>query len=142
MPLGWFTYEGEQIQRVKSSSLFNGFVWLSQSRELRISRQKPVGEVSWGFQSGPIVVEDGKTIALKIRDDRPARRSVIGVDKDGRVVFVHTDPVNLAELPGKIAELNLITAINLDGGSASAFYSPDEFISESSPVGSWLCVKK
>ena len=141
-PLGWFMTGGVQIQRVKSSSLFNGFVWQSDSGELKISRQKPSDNVNWGFQSGPMVMENGRTIALNIRDDRLARRAVIGVDKDGRVVFVHTDPVNLAELPGKIAELNLITAINLDGGSASAFYGDGEEISESSAVGSWMCVKK
>ena len=133
-PLGWF-YLRSKIQNSKSSMFLNGFV-----SNKGISRNEPEN-VKWGFQTGPMLVDEGRGLKIEVRNDRPARRSVVGINKTGEFVFVSTDPVNLEDLPEKIKNLNLVTAVNLDGGSASAFYSPDVTISESSPVGSWLCVK-
>ena len=134
-PLGLFINDYKLVQKESSSLLFNGFV-----SEKGISRNMPT-DVKWGFQTGPMLVDEDRGLKIEIREDRPARRSVIGVNKLGEFVFISTDPVNLEDLPEKIKNLNLVTAVNLDGGSAAAFYSPDMTISESSPVGSWLCAK-
>ena len=49
-------------------------------------------------------------------------------------------PGILAKL-GQLEQLEILSAINLDGGGASAFYDGKTFLEESDPVGTVLCAK-
>ena len=77
---------------------------------------------------------------------------VVGITKKGETIFlVLYDPENtwsgpkLADTPGVLSgvieRLQLTDALNLDGGSASAFIRGDLSLEELTSVGSFFCVK-
>lgn len=148
-PLGWFVINGEMIRGVKKSALFDGFVYANE--KIVIGRTKP-DLARWGVQTGPIVWENSGSVVLKIKTDKFARRMVAGVDGVGKMVWMTVydpesvfDGPKLADLPEVVAKidrlenLNLSMAINLDGGTASAFYSPYKKLTEFNVVGSVWC---
>jgi exopolysaccharide biosynthesis protein len=152
--LGLVIVDGIQISHKKTSSLFNGFAVIEDSG-FRIQESMPESfNVFFALQSGPILIMNGGLSELALERDKPSRRMVMGQTADNKVVFMSVyGPVienmgpYLQELPAlikKISEmenLNLIAAINMDGGQASAMYTPDNQLSEIEPVGSWWCAK-
>lgn len=105
------------------------------------------------MQTGPILISKGHSVDLKLRSDKPARRSVCVVDKFGMSswVVVHGassvfDGPELDKLPdlineiGKMENIEIYNAINLDGGSASAFKNGAKILNEFNSVGSVICV--
>ncbi|RJR30058.1 hypothetical protein C4564_01180, partial [Candidatus Microgenomates bacterium] len=106
------------------------------------------------LQTGPVLVENGSAVELSLARDKQARRIVAAITGSNELVFVAIyspgssfDGPYLEDLPlivNHISEelnLNIADAINLDGGTASAFYSENTHISELSPIGSFFCVK-
>jgi len=153
-PLGWMAAGGKIISGEKSSNLFNGFLWQEKQPEVHISRDLPLRDVLWGLQSGPLIMESGRALTLSMARDKPARRSVAAINGHGRLVILTVYYTNsifdgpmLEELPGVLEKANLergwglVSAVNLDGGSASAFYTTDLKLDEFSTVGSWLCIR-
>ena len=149
-PLGLLTVKGVDISRRKTSSLFNGFVNLD-SENLTID-ESPASGAGFVMQSGPILVKDGQPTMLSMARDKPARRMVLGNTKNGKVFFLSVFDNNienlgpyLQELPPLVAQiaqkenLELGSAINMDGGQASAFYAAEMTIVETEPVGSFWC---
>ena len=96
---------------------------------------------------------------MSIKDDKAARRIVIGKTQANEIYLLAiTDEANvnsgpqLADLPTIFHELNqnpilnlkskFLNLINLDGGSASAFYAENgATLTELTSVGSFLCGK-
>lgn len=153
-PIGLFVQNSEVIRNEVSSSLFDGFITINDLRIPRITREYPRDTIIYGLQTGPFLVENGKLTALKIKNDREARRMVALVDGQNKLYFAAFYDKNslfrgplLAELPdivlaeAKNRNIEIADAINLDGGSASAFVSRDEVLTELSPIGSFFCVK-
>lgn len=170
-PLGLFFTDGNLINsKVHTSQLFNGFVFGNSRGLFDIRSSVPKSKensLDFYFQSGPLFTPETK---LTIRSDERARRILIGKTNQGMFYFlalVEVDNVNsgplLADLPAIIHRYNetqlttnnlsseagsgsagqLTTLLNLDGGSASAFYSQDGVqISELTPIGSFLCGKE
>ena len=72
----------------------------------------------------PMLLLPGRQPAYPPRDGDRARRTVIGLDEEGHVILLLVDgPIfSLVELADWLAEsnLNLQTALNLDGGRSSA----------------------
>jgi len=63
---------------------------------------------------------------------------------DPKSVFLGPELVDLPQIVSLVSaenDLNIADAINLDGGSASAFKSRDFSLSEISPVGSFFCLQ-
>lgn len=156
-PLGLFKSGNQVLNRVThQNDLFNGFVYKTKSNQLFISIDPPVLEnTEITFQSGPLF---GPETKLNIKSDEPARRMVIGKTQKNQFYFLAiTEAENtysgpfLKDLPSiinlynqqlKIKNQNLTTLINLDGGSASAFYSDQgQIIGELTTVGSFFCGK-
>jgi len=77
--------------------------------------------IQQAVQSGPRLVVDGKTTDLK---PQTARRSGIGVQRDGKVIIAIADgglPFdNWARLWAQRDGLNCLDALNLDGGGSTA----------------------
>ena len=91
---------------------------------------------------------------LDIKNDKPARRVLVSLNEQGEIVFftvfdrdlVFQGPF-LSELP-KLLQLissklgiEIIDALNLDGGTASVFYSGDISLQELTNVGGFFCIK-
>jgi exopolysaccharide biosynthesis protein len=153
-PLGLLILNRTQLANKKTSKLFNGFAFIQDSR-FKIQDSIPDSQnISFGVQSGPILMSDGEPANLAMASDKPARRVIMGNTKDGMVVFLSIFDATvenlgpyLAELPSlveqisKVENISLESAINMDGGRASAFYSRDASLAEVEPVGSFWCAK-
>ena len=123
----------------RSYNGFGGMLAINQSwAELRWLVQKPYDAyepLQAALQSFPILVQPGGRLGFGAERENnvSARRTVIGQDKDGRILFIvapqgyslHQLSVYLTE-----SDLNLDIAINLDGGGSTGILvaSPYEII--------------
>jgi hypothetical protein len=153
-PLGLFSIKDTTYGSRINSDLTNGFVWLDSLNHIGIDTDFPVYSMQWIFQTGPLLLENSQSVALSIRDDKQARRSVAATTKTGDLIIMSiflekqvTSGPNLTDLPIIVKKINdsndmdIKTAINLDGGGASAFISKDMYIGEIQSVGSFICIK-
>lgn len=152
-PVGLFVSNYNLLQKEKTSSLFNGVFSINDFNTPRISRKAPRDKLRLALQTGPLIVENSFQKSLSIKNDKPARRLVAAITGDNQVIFliiykadsVFSGPY-LSELPDltKLLEESLnfgiADAINLDGGTASAFYAEGLKIPELSPIGSYFCL--
>lgn len=152
-PIGLFVSQSKKISSATFNSLLNGFFYL-RSDQVVISSEPPVEEATWALQSGPILYENAQAKHLRIKNDENARRIVAATTKDNKLLFIaFYEPQNnlqgpfLAYLPEYLREFSYVTGlkikngINLDGGSASAFYANNFFLPEFNSVGSYFCLK-
>ena len=93
------------------------------------------GKVENLLACGPRLLTDGRITvypaAEGFRDRRlfrPARRSVIGVTRNGKVIMaVIVTPVTLTTAAKIMQSLGCVDAMNLDGGGSSALYCAGNF---------------
>ena len=151
-PLGLFAVNGKIIGKEIESATFNGYFW-KKGKDMSLDWNKPEGWEGTDFilQSGPLMDINylGKGSFV---DEEERRRVLVANDKNGKFFFLvlfqkentfgGPKLVDMAEILRKsgIADFNL--ALNLDGGSASAFYGENgaklwELVS----VGSFFCGK-
>lgn len=142
-PLGLVRIGDTVISKQIQSRLLNGFV-----SDEGINVQAG----NFSIQTGPQLIESGKPLSLKIQNDEHARR-MVAAEADTLIFLaiynadsVFDGPL-LADLPIILDEINnkenlgIVQAVNLDGGSASAFYNGTVRLSELTPVGSLLCAR-
>ena len=149
-PIGLFVTGNVKLSDRSNSSLFNGFVSL-EGDDFSITEVSR--EASLALQTGPILIKDGYKRNLRLINDEFARRIAIGktdkeeiyffaiYNKDSQVSGPHL--VDLPEIVFKVGEvlgITIVDAINLDGGSASAFCDGTDHLKELSPIGSYFCV--
>jgi len=148
-PIGLFIANGDLLSPETKNFLFNAFVTLDGSS--KIAKLAPQGQNA--FQTGPLLIFEGKIQNLNLTSDKNARRVIAATtDANELILAVLYDKESALQGP-KLANLsNLIktlsdkeklgikTAINLDGGSASTFYTKDLNLPEIANVGSFLCI--
>jgi uncharacterized protein YigE (DUF2233 family) len=152
-PLGYF-FTGSYSHKEIHSLLFNGFFTIQNDATPYIGPLLETRNIRLGLQTGPLLFKQGQILDLRIQNDEHARRIVAAVTDKKTIVFITLyslestfDGPKLADLPLFINQVNMqenlsITdAINLDGGSASAFYSANTNLSELSSVGSVFCIQ-
>lgn len=153
-PIGLFIADGDKISGFRENKLFNGIFSVNDFLTPRITRQVPQDHINIGLQTGPILIENASALEIKNVSDDHSRRSVAAVTGGNKVVFMSfylpghafSGPT-LSELPGLVQKvsndnnLNIADAVNLDGGSASAYYAKNVNLSEASPVGSFFCIR-
>ena len=143
-PLGWLVSGGQELSPVIKSALFNGFLSFSSSK-VEISNLTSVSPINFGLQSGPLLILDQKILSLKINNDEPRRRVIAVLTINNQLVFLVINSPLLADAPAVVSAIGrkinqpFASAINLDGGSASAFYTPEVFLKEHSYIGSFFC---
>lgn len=150
-PLGVFYLDGKYLNNKEHlNKLFNGFFSKSVTGNLLISKEPPPLPQAFIFQSGPLFSPDTK---FQIEADEPARRVLIGQTNTGEfylIAVTNNDNQNsgpeLSDLPGILKQSNNLTIqqfiliLNLDGGSASAFFdTKGHKLNEITQVGSFLC---
>lgn len=145
-PLGLIVIDDKEVNPNHVSSTLNGYFSISSTP--RITRDIPQGRIA--LQSGPLLIKDSQEMSLK--NAQRARRSVVAVGDGMYFIMIFArdnsyDGPPLSELPAVISRIakkenvSITDALNLDGGGASAFYSPDDFKSELERVGSLLCAR-
>lgn len=155
-PLGLFISEGKAFRNKLESALFNGFFLVKTTGEFEISRFSNGENLRLGLQSGPFLWEDENPVVLHINNDEFARRIVILTTKDKQLYFLAVynsdSPLQgpyLSDLPNILLQFKnktnvaILNALNLDGGSASAFYDKTAGLSfpEISIIGSFFCIR-
>lgn len=153
-PLGLFVVDGEEFGRQSSSLLVNGFLGLRRDAAPFIGTTIPDGNHRFILQTGPLLFSNGNPLRLAINNDEHARRMTAALSDAGEFIFIALytpesvfDGPLLSDVPSVLAaisakeSLSFSEAINLDGGSASAFYSGKQTLTELTPIGSFFCVK-
>ena len=157
-PLGLFFSGGKKLGKSIKSSIANSFVYQDRAGDLKFVRTPPINFqfTDFVFQTGPYIIPNKSK--LKLTRDERARRSLIAKDFQGNLYLVsitRKDNLDagphLADLPvifQNLKEENIFPLeelVNLDGGSASFFYSKDKegdlTLTSWAPIGSLLCVK-
>jgi uncharacterized protein YigE (DUF2233 family) len=152
-PLGLFHANGTTLAPAKANALFNGFFSIDEKQLPIISDAVPEHS-RIALQTGPLLFFDEAPLPLRIKNDEHARRMAVAITTDRRIVFLSVfseegvfDGPLLGDLPaviesiGQKESLTIISAINLDGGSASAFYNEQTRLAELTPIGSLFCIK-
>lgn len=153
-PVGLFIDDGNLIKSFLTNTLFDGVFSINYLLTPRITRDIPKDNLKYAIQSGPVIVENSFAQNLSIKNDKPARRVVAATTGENLVVFIVLFDNNsrllgplLEDLPKILSiwqsesGISVADAINLDGGSASAFVSEEFTLTESSAIGSYFCVK-
>jgi len=151
--LGLFVSNSETLSKSIQSDTLNGFLWIDNGN-IFIKDSLPEVTPQIAVQSGPLLMQDGKPLVLDINNDSPNRRIVAATTADNKLVFLafYTDESDLdGPLLGLLPEavslfkkqtgINIIDAINLDGGSASFFVTNYVILRELAHVGSYFCIK-
>ncbi len=77
------------------------------------------------IQCGPFLVDLGQRVR-GLEATREARRTFAAIDRDGRVALGFCSEIPLAQLSailaGSVSNFKIDRALNLDGGSSSAFW--------------------
>lgn len=153
-PTGLFIHEGGMVREQNTSTLLNGVLAITFDEKPTIGKSYARGSTRIGLQAGPLLIQKGQEASLSLQNDEPARRIAVATLPDGALVFLvfysqesHFAGPYLKDLPkivGLVAKqlnLSIVDAINLDGGTASAFLTQDISLSEASPIGSYFCVR-
>jgi len=153
VPIGLFKTADGYLSEFKNNRLFNGLVVSFENGKLDILEKIDNREISFGFQTGPVLFRGGEKVNLDLPVDKKARRIVFVQTLDGKDLFLaFYDPQSffsgptLVDLPSLIEKyedefgLEITDAINLDGGTASVYFDGETHLKELKPVGSFLCI--
>lgn len=131
-PLAYLKTVHQEINRnVSKHALYTGVFGIRQGAPFVTHRDEfDPADASQALQSGPLLLYRGAPVAVMRGLTRYARRAVIGIDKDGRVVVAVTDAVfgglSFAELQELFADsrwqLDTPDLLNLDGGGSAQLY--------------------
>jgi exopolysaccharide biosynthesis protein len=127
-PVGLLVSDGKLIAPFRKARLLSGVLVSAKGRVelLRAGEYSSRKTVTAALQCGPFLVDGGKAVA-GLNNTRPARRTFVFTTAD-RVAIGYCSSVTLAEL-GDILVASGFTvqrALNLDGGSSSAFWFAGE----------------
>lgn len=153
-PTGLLITDYETIGGYRGNRTHNGIFYITGTGDVGIVSDYDGEQYKHALQTGPILVDDGLTRKLNIRNDEPARRVVAAVTDSGNIIFAtafdkesHFLGPILSDLPNVIKTLSdeygldITDATNLDGKSASVFISDGVRLQELSTIGSYFCVR-
>jgi len=151
--LGLLITDSEIISPFSKSTTRNGILAVD-GNHVSIGNDLTVKNPRIGLQSGPLLMQNGQPLALKINNDEPNRRIVAGTTKDNKLIFLafYSDESDLegpllglmpeaVDLFKKQTGINITDAINLDGGSASVFITDYVVLRELNHMGSYFCIR-
>jgi uncharacterized protein YigE (DUF2233 family) len=132
-PVGLLVSDGRVLAPLRKAKLLSGVLMASASHIdiVRASHFTMSRRIKSAMQCGPLLVERSGPIA-GLNDTREARRTFAGVDGKGRATLGVCSAVSLAQLgqilalPEAAGKIRIARALNLDGGSSSAFWFAGE----------------
>ncbi len=122
--LGLLVQNGRELNRLKWTSWWHVFQVKAGSPQI-ISKQEfsLTPDVEMAIEAGPRALTNGNVpTGLKASI---AERSVVGIDKDGRIIIAATEglPISIAGLAAYLKAEGCVNALNLDGGSSTQIYA-------------------
>src|SRR5256885_2833938 len=128
-PVGLLISDGKLIAPLRKARLLSGVFVATKSRVdlLRSGEYSSRKNVTAAVQCGPFLVDGGRPVA-GLNKTRPARRTFVLTSGPERAAIGFCSTVKLAQLGDILAtpELKVRRALNLDGGSSSAFWFAGE----------------
>ena len=136
-PVGLVISDGRLLAPLRKARLLSGVMVVSNAgiQLLRVAEYSPKRRATAALQCGPFLVDRGQSVP-GLNATRSARRTFIITGGAERAAIGFCSGVTLAQLgeilatPGVAPELKVQRALNLDGGSSSAFW----FAGERSPT--------
>jgi uncharacterized protein YigE (DUF2233 family) len=125
------TAEKEVNRSVSRHALYTGIFGLGEAGPFVAHRDEfQPAQASEALQSGPLLLHRAAPVEVTTGLGRYARRSVIGLDKEGKLIVGVTDAIaggfNFAELQELFSQprwqLNTVELLNLDGGGSAQLY--------------------
>ena len=132
-PVGLLISDGNVVAPLRKARLLSGVMVVSNGRMqlLRTAEYSSKRKATEALQCGPFLVDRGQPVP-GLNDTRSARRSFIIAGGSDRAAIGFCSGVTLAQLgkilatPGTMPDLKVQRALNLDGGSSSAFWFAGE----------------
>lgn len=130
-PIGLVVSDGTTLHPLEKAKLLSGLVVVRGKEPpavVRTAAYRQGRQPSQALQCGPMLLEDGRPVA-GLHADKIARRTFVATAPDGRFAIGYITSVTLADaasilaLPGVLGDWGLVDALNLDGGSSTAFWS-------------------
>ncbi|MDQ6912977.1 MAG: phosphodiester glycosidase family protein, partial [Verrucomicrobiota bacterium] len=145
-PVGLSISDGRLVRPQQRAKLLSGVVSAKDGRVViqRTAEFSMKSKPAAARQCGPFLVESGQPIA-GLNNEREARRTFVSVSGD-RAMLGFCSSVTLAQLAEIlcIPDLKISRALNMDGGSSSAFWFGREkgplYISEQKNVRDFLAI--
>ena len=150
-PVGLLISDGNVIAPLRKARLLSGVTIVSNGRIqlLRVAEYSSKRRATAALQCGPFLVDRSQPVP-GLNDTRPARRTFIVTGGSDRAAIGFCSDVTLAQLgkilatPGVAPDLKVQRALNLEGGSSSAFWFAGErgpfSISEQKAVRDFVAV--
>jgi hypothetical protein len=128
-PVGLLVSHGKMISPLRKAKLLSGVLFSTGDKVdiVRAAHFAMSKKIRAAVQCGPLLVERGAPIA-GLNDSRVARRTFALVDENGHAALGRSSALSLAQLSRVLlvshllGELKTARALNLDGGSSSAFW--------------------
>lgn len=150
-PIGLRVADGTTFSALRRARLITGILLQSDRGidVIRVSEFSGMKKIIAAVQSGPFLVEGNKRIR-GLNDSQLARRTFAGIATNDRAFLGVCSDVSLAELANILATVSIVAdsktrrAMNLDGGSSSAFWFAEDgsafWISGRKPVRDFVAV--
>jgi uncharacterized protein YigE (DUF2233 family) len=150
-PVGLVISDGKLIAPLRKARLLSGVLVAAAGRVqlFRTAEYSPKRTANEALQCGPFLVDRGQPVP-GLNETRSARRTFVLTSGPDRAALGFSSGVTLAELakilttPGLAPDLKVQRALNLDGGSSSAFWFAGErgpfSISEQKTVRNFVAV--
>jgi exopolysaccharide biosynthesis protein len=126
-PIGLRIADGKIIAPLQRAKLLSGIVTASQRgvQIMRVAEYSPKSKFFSAVECGPFLVDRGNRVT-GLEATRPARRTFASIGSGDRAALGFCSDVTLAELGSILAsgvgDFKIQRALNLDGGSSSAFW--------------------
>lgn len=134
-PLGLLKHRGRAVTRLASRGFTVAGALYDTGQELKLERSlaltSPVEKMQEAIQGGPFLIENG-SIVKGLDKRKQARRTFIATNGKGLWCMAVSSPLSLHGLaewlasPGAMGDFKVQTALNLDGGSSSAFWDASD----------------
>jgi uncharacterized protein YigE (DUF2233 family) len=148
-PTGLLISKNQELHHLSKADLMNGIFSIDSNNKTAVSDQHQFSPKNTGFaiQNGPLLMLDGRT-QIKSDNGKTASRTVIGVDSAGNIVLILVkqsllnsdntltlfELANLLKDSPELHSLNLISALNLDGGPSTGMIVQDQYYPEMEKV--------
>ena len=153
-PLAWFFTQEKLFRKKTKNAFLNGFLALDKNGVIFLDDVFPSESVIWGLQTGPFLIFKSQPLVLNLIHDEPDRRLVTALNEKNELFFLmvgRSDSLAsgplLKDLPLIVKQIGLElnepfkAAVNLDGGTASAFLTSNKSIKEYTWIGSFFCLQ-
>jgi uncharacterized protein YigE (DUF2233 family) len=132
-PVGLLISDGKLIAPFRKARLLSGVLVATKGRVeiLRAAEYSSRKTATAALQCGPFLVDTGAAVP-GLNNTKPARRTFVLTTGSDRVAIGFSSPVTLAQIGEILAtarlapDLKIQRALNLDGGSSSAFWFAGE----------------